>query len=141
MEDVLDGKSGGRREERVKAGEYASLQLRILEHRFDDQVAVGVVVKPVHGAEIVSRQLGQFGAPEASGDSAFDEPVQTFERLVRLSALLIRKDRRMASQREHQRDFRPHHSGADDANFFKQPQFMAPSIKNAAQQATERSLA
>ena len=58
----------------------------------------------------------------------------------RLRTLLIRKGCRMASQREHERDFRPHHSRADDANFFKQPQFIAPSIKNAAQQAAERSL-
>jgi hypothetical protein len=88
----------------------------------------------------VSRCPSLLGIPATSDDSALDEPVQPVERRVRLSALLVRKDRRMAGQRKHERDFRPHHCRADDAHFVRQAQFIAPSVKTAAQEAARQSL-
>ena len=119
----VGGQPGRRLKERVEAREDASLQLRAFEHRLDDEVAVGMIVEPVHGLQIVSRHLALLGAPEASRSPAFDENVQALQRFVGRSALLVRKNRRMAGQREHQRNFRPHHTRADDADFFERPHF------------------
>src|ERR1700722_13839494 len=123
-----------------RAFEYRPFQLCVLEHRLDDEIAVSIVLESVNRDQIVSRRLSLLGIPETSDDSALDEPVQPVKCPVRLSALLVRKDRRMAGQRKHQRDFRPHHSRADDAHFVRQAQFFAPSVKTAAQEAARQSL-